>query len=107
MEGLLKVLEERIGDIVTIVFFSAIGFIIYMLAPNNDTLRRRLRGAFLGFFVSIAASYPVFLAIGRDQWWALAAISSVLTISGQFLPELIQSTFKKYVKKLSKKIEEN
>lgn len=67
-----------------------------MLAPNNDSLLRRIRMAFLGFFISMGASMPIWLAIGKDKWWSLALIASVLTISGQFIPELIQSTLKKY-----------
>jgi hypothetical protein len=97
MDDIIKVLHERIGDILTILFFSCVSFIIYMLAPNTETVRTRMRGAFLGFFISLAFSYPVYLIFGNDKWWALAMTSSVLTISGQFLPELIQSAFKKYV----------
>lgn len=99
MENLIDALKDKMGEIFTILFFSAISFIIYLLAQNNEPIKNRIRGAFLGFFISIAFSYPVFLVIGREQWWALASISSVLTISGQFLPELIQSTFRKYATK--------
>lgn len=103
MEDLINTLQEKSNEIITILFFSAISFIIYLLAPNSEPLKQRLRGAFLGFFISMAFSYPAFLLIGNDKWWALAFISSVLTISGQFLPELIQSTFKKYAINVSKK----
>lgn len=67
-----------------------------MLAPNTDTLKTRVRGAFLGFFISLIFSYPVFLIVGAGKIWTLIPIAATLTISGQFLPELIQSTFKKY-----------
>lgn len=95
MEQLFKVLEEKLLDILTIIFFSGIGFSIYMLY-KRDPIKSRLKGAALGFFISLAFSYPAWLVFGNDKWWALAGISSVLTISGQFLPELIEITFKKY-----------
>ncbi len=102
---MLSAIQDKINEIVTVLFFSAISFIIYLLAPNNEPLKQRLRGAFLGFFISMAFSYPAYLLFGNDKWWALALTSSVLTISGQFLPELIQSTFKKYATNISKKYE--
>lgn len=95
MEQLLKLLDDKIAEILTILFFSGIGFCIYLLA-DNEPIKKRMRGAFLGFFISAAFSYPTWLFVGGSKWWALAGISSVLTISGQFLPELIQSTFRKY-----------
>lgn len=82
-------------DILTMVFFSSIGFAIYMLSKEQP-IKARIKGAALGFFISIAFSYPAWLVVGNDKWWALAGISSVLTISGQFLPELMTITFKKY-----------
>lgn len=102
MEQLLRLLDEKLADLLTIFFFSCIGFIIYLLA-ENDPIKKRMRGAFLGFFISIAFSYPTYLFVGGDNWWALSAISSVFAISGQFLPELIQSTFRKYATKKADK----
>ena len=95
MEQLFKILEEKLLDILTIIFFSGIGFSIYMLSKEHP-IKARVKGAALGFFISIAFSYPVWLVVGNDKWWALAITSSVLTISGQFLPELIATTFRKY-----------
>ena len=95
MENLIKLLDEKIAEIITVIFFGAIGFCIYML-NTNEPIKKRMRGAFLGFFISMAFSYPTYLFVGSGNWWALAAISAVLAISGQFLPELITNTFKKY-----------
>jgi hypothetical protein len=98
LENLIEQIHSRISEIVTIVFFSSISFVIYLLA-KDEPVKKRLRGALLGFFISLAFSYPAFLFLGDGKWWALAAISSCLTISGQFIPEMIEDLFKKYVHK--------
>lgn len=105
MEDLLKVLNEKLGDILTILLFSLIGFAIYMLA-HDGPIKARIKGAALGFCISMAFSYPAYLVFGYGQWWVLAAIPSSLTIAGQFLPELIQVTLQKFAKNVSNKITE-
>lgn len=105
MEGLLKIFEEKLGDILTILFFSAIGFAIYMLV-HEGPIKARIKGAALGFCISMAFSYPAYLVFGYGQWWVLAALSSSLTIAGQFLPELIQVTLQKFAKNVSNKLTE-
>lgn len=105
MESLIKVLEERLGDIVTVVFFGALGFLVFMFSEDQE-IKKRLKRGVSGFFISMTLAYPVWLGFGNGKWWALALISSVLAISGQFLPELITSTFKKFAKNTAKKLEE-
>jgi len=100
VEDLVKIINERIGEIVTILFFSCVGFIIYMFTPSETTTKAKLKGALLGFFISIGFTYPVWLVIGNDEWWSLAFTASVLTISGQFVPELLQISLPKYARKL-------
>jgi len=101
VKDFITVLEAKTGEIITIIFFSALGFCIYVLSQKG-TLRQRLQGAALGFLISLAFSYPIYQTIGSDRWWALAMLSSILTISGQFLPELITLAFQRYAKKLIK-----
>lgn len=105
MDSLLKILDEKIGDILTILLFSGLGFAIYMLF-HDGPIKARVKGAALGFFISMAFSYPAFLVFGYGKWWALAFISTSLTIAGQFLPELIQATLQKFAKNVSDKITE-
>lgn len=103
MDGLLKVLEERIGDIVTVIVFGSLGFAVYMFS-KEEKIKDRLKKGASGFFIAMTFGYPAWLALGNGKWWALALIVSILAISGQFLPELITATFKKYATNVSKKI---
>lgn len=103
MNELLKVLEVKIGDILTVIFFGSLGFVVYMFS-REEKIKDRLKKGAAGFFISMTFGYPMWIALGKGQWWALALIVSVLAISGQFLPELITATFKKYATNLSKKI---
>lgn len=65
-------------------------------------MKARIKGGILGFCISMAFAYPTYLFVGAEKWWALAALSSVLTFSGQFLPELITLAAQKFVKKFIK-----
>lgn len=106
MEQFLKALDDKIVDIITMLFFSGLGICIYLL-NGQDSIKLKMRGAFLGFFISLSFSYPVYLFMGDGKWWVLAMVSSVLTISGQFLPDLITNAFRKYATKKASRLEED
>lgn len=98
MKQILESLNAKSSDLAIMIVFSSLGFIVYVLSQEG-TMKVRLKGAALGFFISMSFAYPVYSSIGADKWWALAAMSSILTICGQFLPELFTIAFRKFVKK--------
>lgn len=98
MEELIKAIDAKATELAIMLLSACLGFCIYML-NTNEKMKYRLRGGALGFFVSMAFSLPTYYFIGQNSLWALAAISAVFAISGQFLPELITSTVKKYATK--------
>ena len=73
--------------------------IIYMLSVKDMPLISKLRLAALGFFIAQVFSLPVYYSMGGKSLLVLSLIASIFTICGQFLPELLQTLFQKFVKK--------
>lgn len=101
MVKVIAIFEKQMDVFITMLIFGCVGMAIYMLS-SNEPPKKKVRSAFLGFFVAMAFSYPTYVFIGGGHLWALAAISSVYTICGQFLPEFLQSIAPKFVRKALK-----
>ena len=95
----MQTIENHILVIICIFVFGIIGMGVFALS-SDDTPKQKLKGAFLGFFVAVAFSYPTWVLVGQGQMWALMLITIVYTITGQFLPEFLQSIVPKITRKI-------
>ena len=101
----LKNLENYIEHIVLIVVFSMLSMIAYALT-SPEPPKTRTKSMFAGGVIAGILSYPTWLAIGSlttlgalPVGW-LIPITFVYTVSGQFIPEFLQSVVPKLIKKL-------
>lgn len=97
---LLEKLREHLDNIAIILIFSLMGMGIYALS-SKEPPRLRAKNTFLGGLIAGSLSYPTWLYFGNDHVWALILITIGYTITGQFIPEFLQSVIPKAVKKIS------
>lgn len=100
-----KNLENYIEHIVLILVFSMLSMIAYALT-SPEPPRTRTKSMFAGGVIAGILSYPTWLGIGYMTpagqlavGW-LIPITFVYTVSGQFIPEFLQSVVPKLIRKL-------
>lgn len=97
---LLEKLREHLDNIAIILIFSLMGMGIYALS-SKEPPRLRSKNTLLGGLIAGALSYPTWLYFGNGHVWALILITIGYCITGQFIPEFLQSVIPKAVKKIS------
>lgn len=97
---LLEKLKEHLDSIAIIVIFSLMGMGIYALS-SKEPPGLMAKNTFLGGLIAGALSYPTWIYFGYGHMWALILITIGYTITGQFIPEFLQSVVPKAVKKIS------
>ena len=95
---LFEKFRQHFDELIIIFLISLLSMVVYLLSENTP-MKARVKLAFLGFFISMIVSLPTYYTIGFNNLWALVFISAIFTVCGQFLPELVQTLFKKFVKK--------
>lgn len=102
---ILKNIENHLEHIAVILVFSVLSMIAYALTSPEEP-KKRIKSTFAGGFISGILSYPTWLGIsymmpsGELHVAWLIPITFVYTVSGQFIPEFLQSVTPKLAKKL-------
>lgn len=91
--------RQHMDEFVIMLLASLLGMVIYLLSEVSTPMRSRLRLALLGVFISISLSLPIYYFMKASSLFVLSLISTTLAVCGQFIPELAQTLFKKFVKK--------
>ena len=102
---IFKNLEEYIGHIALVLLVTALSMIAYFLTSPQPP-RERTKSAFAGGVIAGVLSYPTWALIGSmtpsghlHVGW-LTVIIFIYSVSGQFIPEFLQSVIPKLAKKL-------
>lgn len=96
---LIEKLRQHIDEFALMIVVGLLSMGIYMLSEKDIPFKARLRLAFMGFLIAMLFSLPVYYGMNANSLLWLVCITSIFTICGQFLPELLQTLFKKFVKK--------
>lgn len=88
------------GIFLMILVFSILSMIVYAVSSKEQP-RQLIKSTIAGGVIACILSYPTWLWIGRDEIWLLIPITFVYTITGQFIPEFLQSIVPKFVKKIT------
>ena len=96
---LIEKLRQHIDEFVLMFVVGLLSMGIYMLSEKDIPFKARLRLAVMGFLIAMVFSLPVYYGMNAGSLLWLVCITSIFTICGQFLPELLQILFKKFVKK--------
>ena len=102
---IFKNLEEHIEHIALMLLVTALSMIAYFLTSPQPP-RERTKSAFAGGVIAGVLSYPTWALIGSmtpsghlHVGW-LTVIIFIYSVSGQFIPEFLQSVIPKLAKKL-------
>lgn len=105
---ILKTLESYAEHIILIIVFCILSMAAYALT-SPEPPKSRTKSMFAGGVISAILSYPTWIFIGTltsqgviEVWW-LIPITFAYTVSGQFIPEFLQSVIPKLIKKLFNK----
>ena len=99
---IFKSLEHYLEYIVLITVFTVIGMAIYAFS-SSEPPRLKMKNMVLGGLIAVALSYPTWYFIGRGEVIAMIPIVIIYTITGQFIPEFLQSVIPKLARKLFNK----
>ena len=104
-EQIFKNLEEHIEHIALVLLVTALSMIAYFLTSPQPP-RERTKSAFAGGVIAGVLSYQTWALIGSmtpsghlHVGW-LTVIIFIYSVSGQFIPEFLQSVIPKLAKKL-------
>ena len=105
MEELIKSIERNFTVFFIIVVTSIFSMAVYAL-NSKEELKQKVKSTFSGGIIAILLSYPTwmyFKAYFPDaSTYYLVVITFVYTITGQFIPEFLQSIVPKIAKKFYK-----
>lgn len=96
---LLEKIRQHIDEFIIMIVVGFISMGIYILSEKDAPLRHSFRLALMGFLIAQVFSLPIYYIMKAGSLWWLSVIVSILTICGQFLPELLQTLIPKIVKK--------
>ena len=105
---ILKTLEDYAEHVILIIVFCILSMAAYALT-SPEPPRSRTKSMFAGGVIASILSYPTWVGIGSMTSqglipvWCLIPITFAYTVSGQFIPEFLQSVIPKLVKKLFNK----
>lgn len=95
---------EKLNDyaehILMIVVFAILGMGIYAFS-SNEPPRLRAKNTILGGLIALALSYPTWVYFGQGHMWTLILITITYTITGQFIPDFLQTTIPKIAKRVA------
>lgn len=107
MEELIKSIEKNFTVFFIIVVTSVFSMTVYALSSKEE-IKQRVKSMFSGGIIACLLTYPTWLYLGAKEPVLLIPITFAYTITGQFLPEFLQSIVPKIVKKFfSKKVGED
>lgn len=102
---IFKNLEEHVEHIALVLLVTVLSMIAYFLTSPQPP-RERTKSAFAGGVIAGVLSYPTWALIGSltpsghlHVGW-LTVIIFIYSVSGQFIPEFLQSVIPKLAKKL-------
>lgn len=101
---LLKHIEEYLSHILLIIGCTIVSMIIYSMSSDEEPKKRK-KSTITGGLISVCLSYGTWAGIGHffsstgqiAVFW-MPFICFAYTVSGQFIPEMLQSLWPKLVK---------